>query len=133
MGLFDTVTCEAPLPDGLNPIGIMFQTKSFPFPCMLDYRISRGGRLLDRDGNDIQAHGYICFYADIPVGAGRRRSWREYRARFEKGRLVDIERVKRRPLDQYYGLASFKWFRLVPRPLNVRRALRRSKRDKAEI
>ena len=35
MGLFDTVTCEAPLPDGLNPSGITFQTKSFPFPIMI--------------------------------------------------------------------------------------------------
>jgi hypothetical protein len=34
MGMFDEVYCYAALPDGRDPRGTCFQTKSLPDPCM---------------------------------------------------------------------------------------------------
>jgi hypothetical protein len=42
MGMFDEVYCYAALPDGRDPRGTCFQTKSFPDPCMCRYRITSG-------------------------------------------------------------------------------------------
>jgi hypothetical protein len=62
MGMFDEIYCEAALPDGDDPPGTRFQTKSFPSPCMFRYRITAEGRLVDSDGNDVEPDGYINFY-----------------------------------------------------------------------
>jgi hypothetical protein len=62
MGMFDEVYCYATLPDGRDPRGTCFQTKSFPDPCMCRYRTTSAGRLIDSAGNDLEPDGYITFY-----------------------------------------------------------------------
>ena len=62
MGMFDEVYCYAALPDGHDPRGTCFQTKSLPDPCMCRYRITSAGRLIDSAGNDLEPDGYITFY-----------------------------------------------------------------------
>ena len=131
MGLFDDVTCQVPLPDGWDAASARLQTKSFPDPCMQHYTITAGGRLVDRDGNDVEPEGYICFYGSV-AGKGGKRHLREYRARFRKGQLTEIVRAKRTSRhDRYYGLASFKWFRARPRKMDWRGIKLLLKRTKA--
>jgi hypothetical protein len=116
MGMFDEVYCYAVLPDGLDPRGTCFQTKSFPDPCMCRYRITSAGRLIDSAGNDLEPDGYITFYTvdrdDGDIEApGRIPGWREYRARFLSGQLESIVRVYEDSADRVrYGLASYRWF-----------------------
>ena len=57
MGMYDEVHCEASLPDGREPHGTCFQTKSFPDPCMCRYRVTSAGRLIDPAGNDLEPDG----------------------------------------------------------------------------
>lgn len=61
MGMYDEVYCYAELPDGRDPRGTCFQTKSFPDPCMCRYRITSAGRLIDSANNDLEPDGYITF------------------------------------------------------------------------
>jgi hypothetical protein len=109
MGMFDEIYCEAALPDGDDPPGMRFQTKSFP-------RITAEGRLVDSDGNDVEPDGYINFYtAERAERNGLERpgilTLREYRARFASGQLQDIVRVDGKAEDNLrYGLASYRWF-----------------------
>jgi hypothetical protein len=118
VGMSDEVYCDAGLPDGRDPRGTCFQTKSFPDPCMCRYRITSAGRLIDSAGNDLEPDGYITFYTldqesgDID-GPGRTSELREYRARFLSGQLQNIARVDNDGADRVrYGLASFRWFEL---------------------
>src|SRR5438309_7677616 len=60
--MFDEIYCDATLPDGRDPRGTCFQTKSLPDPCMCRYRITSAGRLIDSAGNDLEPDGYILFY-----------------------------------------------------------------------
>jgi hypothetical protein len=90
MGMFDEVYCYAALPDGRDPRGTCFQTKSIPDPCMCRYRITSAGRLIDSAGNDLEPDGYITFYTiDREDGDNEAREripgLREYRARFSSG------------------------------------------------
>jgi hypothetical protein len=116
MGMFDEVYCYAALPDGRDPRGTCFQTKSLPGPCMCRYRITSAGRLIDSAGNDLEADGYITFYTvDREGGDSEARGiipgLREYRARFSSGQLQNIVRVTEDGVDGVrYGLASFRWF-----------------------
>jgi len=115
MGMFDEVYCYAELPDGRDPRGTCFQTKSFPDPCMCHYRITSAGRLSDSANNDLEPDGYITFYTVDRDGGnespGRVPSLREYRARFLSGQLQNIARVNEGSTDLVrYGLASFRWF-----------------------
>ena len=115
MGMFDEVYCHAELPDGRDPRGTCFQTKSFPDPCMCRYRITSAGRLIDSANNDLEPDGYITFYTIDRDGdnesPGRIPSLREYRARFLSGQLQNIVRVNEDSADRVrYGLASFRWF-----------------------
>jgi hypothetical protein len=116
MGMFDEIYCHAALPDGHDPRGTCFQTKSLPNPCMCRYRITSAGRLIDSAGNDLEPDGYIRFYTvDREDGDSEARTripgLREYRARFASGQLQNIVRVKEDGLDRVcYGLASFRWF-----------------------
>lgn len=117
MGLFDEVQCDAELPDGLQCLGVLFQTKSFPEPMLERYRITRSGRLIDSRGNDLEPDGYITIYTTAHSRAAPtpNAEWREYRARFVSGQLQGIERIDDKPADpNYYGLASFKWFGTRP-------------------
>ena len=116
MGMLDEVYCYATLPDGRDPRGTCFQTKSFPDPCMCRYRITSAGRLIDSAGNDLEPDGYITFYTvdrddgDIE-SPGRIPGLREYRARFLSGQLQNIVKVSEDSADRVrYGLASFRWF-----------------------
>jgi hypothetical protein len=116
MGMFDEVYCYAALPDGRDPRGTCFQTKSLPDPCMCRYRITSAGRLIDSAGNDLEPDGYITFYT-VDRGDGdseareRIPGLREYRARFSSGQLQNIVRVNEDSVDRVrYGLASFRWF-----------------------
>jgi len=114
--MFDEVYCDAALPDGRDPRGRCFQTKSFPDPCMCRYRITSAGRLIDSAGNDLEPDGYITFYTvdrenDDSAAPGRTSELREYRARFSSGQLQNIVRVDGdRAETVRYGLASFRWF-----------------------
>lgn len=110
MGMYDEILCEAPLPDGHDPGGAWFQTKSFPDPCLCRYIITGSGRLVDSQGNDLEPEGYLTFYTRDNEGMQGGR-WREYRAQFEGGKLTRILRVEADESDRrYYGLASFRWF-----------------------
>ena len=116
MGMYDEVYCYTALPDGRDPSGTCFQTKSLPDPCMCRYRITSAGRLIDSAGNDLEPDGYIAFYTvDREDGdsdaRGRIPGLREYRARFSSGQLQNIVRVIDDGVDRVrYGLASFRWF-----------------------
>ena len=116
MGMYDEVYCHVALPDGRDPHGTCFQTKSFPDPCMCRYRIISAGRLIDSAGNDLEPDGYITFYTvdrkDGGIEAtGGTPGLREYRARFLSGQLQNIVRVYEDSADRIrYGLASFRWF-----------------------
>jgi hypothetical protein len=91
MGMFDTVSCEYPLPDPRHQ-GLEFQTKSLE--SLLDhYLITGDGRLMrlarhhgvgpERDV-EWPIHGDLVFYTseDTPE-----RTWIEYVARFTHGRV----------------------------------------------
>ena len=109
MGMLDAIRCEAPLPDGLAPGAVWFQTKSFPDPCMWRHKITRDGRLIDSRDNDLEPEGYVIFYTLDEATSGDRQL-REYRAQFVAGRLRQILRVADSdPGNRYYGLASFRW------------------------
>ena len=114
--MFDEVYCESALPDGRDPRGTCFQTKSFPDPCICRYRITSAGRLIDSAGNDLEPDGYIAFYTvdrenDDSAAIGRTSELREYRARFLSGQLQTIVRVDQHRAESVrYGLASFRWF-----------------------
>ncbi|TLZ02480.1 MAG: hypothetical protein E6K28_11915 [Gammaproteobacteria bacterium] len=114
--MFDEIYCDATLPDGRDPRGTCFQTKSLPDPCMCRYRITSAGRLIDSAGNDLEPDGYILFYTvDRENGdseaPGKTSELREYRARFLSGQLQNIVRVdKDGAASVRYGLASFRWF-----------------------
>jgi hypothetical protein len=87
MGMLDEIYCYSVLPDGRDPRGTCFQTKSFPDPSMCRYRITSDGRLIDSAGNDLEPDGYITFYTvDREDGDGKAHGsvpvLREYRARF---------------------------------------------------
>jgi hypothetical protein len=116
MGMFDQVYCYAALPDGRDPQGTCFQTKSLPDPCMCRYRITSAGRLIDSAGNDLEPDGYITFYTGDPEDGdnetrGGIPGLREYRARFSSGQLQNIVRVTEDGVDRIrYGLASFRRF-----------------------
>lgn len=114
MGMFDEIRCETPLPDGNPTEGIIFQTKSFPEPCLQRYVITKAGRLVDLRGNDLEPDGHITFYTSRPTenaGSDPEREWPEYRAQFSAGNLVSIVRVADDRSDHVrYGLASFRWF-----------------------
>ena len=71
MGMFDTLFCDMPLPDGFNADGKDdFQTKDLG--CFMDlYRITAEGRLILEDSffagtqhqaEDQEYHGYVVFY-----------------------------------------------------------------------
>lgn len=114
--MYDEVYCDAALPDGRDPRGTSFQTKSIPDPCMYRYRITSAGRLIDSAGNDLEPDGYITFYTIDRQAAGgdapgRVRGLREYRARFLAGQLQSMVRVDdSRTHGVRYGLASYRWF-----------------------
>lgn len=103
--MFDEIRCEALLPDSWNPGGAWFQTKSFPDPCMQRYTITRNGRLLDSADNDLEPEGYVTFYTH-----DHQQRWREYRAHFQRGELVEIEIAGDPGERRFFGLASFRWF-----------------------
>ena len=80
MGLFDTIACDHPLPDGCP--ANEFQTKSLG--CGMDtYRLTAGGRLLNTQGTDTGAHGVLRLYTSEAAG-----QWWEYEAKFTDGQLV---------------------------------------------
>jgi hypothetical protein len=82
MGLFDTIRCEHPLPDGC--VAREFQTKSLD-PRMATYRLTADGHLLDAEGADTGIHGVMCFYTQADGG-----TWHEYEAVFTEGRLTSL-------------------------------------------
>lgn len=101
MGLFDTVTCEYPLPDPAHQ-HLEFQTKDLE--CLMDhYTITRDGRFVRHRpearraslGRDVEwpIHGDIHIYDVDPERADR---LLEYRVRFTHGRVEWIRRVGER-------------------------------------
>jgi hypothetical protein len=97
--MYDEVYCYAVLPDGRDPRGTCFQTKSLPNPGMCRYRITSAGRLIDSANNDLEPDGYITLYTIDPDDDGNNRApgripgLREYRTRFLSGQLQNIVRV----------------------------------------
>lgn len=104
MSLYDTLTCEYPLPDGVPAWATEFQTKSLD--CELDhYTITVGGRLLKQDDHDhslADFTGVVEFYTGnvVSVGPGvytrdgEDAVWLEYRATFIHGLLHDVVRTE---------------------------------------
>ena len=84
MGMFDTLQCEIPLPDGFKPEDGEFQTKDLDC-CLETYTLTAEGKLLGPDGEDKEFHGWLNFYSLGPA-----KDWHEYRAKFTDGRLVQI-------------------------------------------
>jgi hypothetical protein len=95
MGMFDTITCEYPLPVAEHQ-NLEFQTKDLE--SLLDhYTITRDGRLIRRarrgwmgraaPARDVTwpLHGDLRFYTSI--GDGEARQWIEYVARFTHSRV----------------------------------------------
>lgn len=82
MGLFDTIHCEYPLPDGCAERD--FQTKSLGSALRL-LRLTAAGRLLQADGADTACHGTLRFYTRSTAGA-----WLEYEAKFTDGQLQHL-------------------------------------------
>ena len=79
MGIFDTIKCEYPLPDGCTET--KFQTKDLD-PCLETYVLTKDGRLTLR-GKDQEFHGDMTFYTVTKEDA-----WFEYKVRFTEGQLV---------------------------------------------
>src|SRR5437016_2465022 len=71
--MFDEIYCDATLPDGRDPRGTCFQTKSLPDPCMCRYRITSAGRLIDSAGNDLEPDGYIFIRSTERTATAKRR------------------------------------------------------------
>ncbi|MDP1647645.1 MAG: hypothetical protein Q8M01_05515 [Rubrivivax sp.] len=82
MGLFDTLRCEQPLPNGCTERE--FQTKSLAC-AMNDYCLSAAGRLLHPSGQDTGFHGVLRFYTRSATG-----TWHEYEAKFTDGALQHL-------------------------------------------
>jgi hypothetical protein len=76
--MFDEIRCEIPPPHS-GSTDEVFQTKSFPDPCLQLYTITQEGRLIDSRGRNVEPDGYICFYS-----TGK--SDKKYRAHFSEGR-----------------------------------------------
>ena len=98
--MFDEIRCEIPLSYS-GSTDEVFQTKSFPEPCLQRYAITKEGRLIDSRGRDVDPDGYICFYSDS----------KKYRAHFSDGLLVNIVCVGGEDSSpQEYQLGSFRWY-----------------------
>jgi hypothetical protein len=103
MGMFDEIRCEIPLP-GSGLTDQVFQTKSFPDPCLQRYTISKDRRLIDSRGRNVEPDGYVSFYSASE-------SDKEYRAHFSEGRLLNVLCVGGEDSSpQVYVLASFRWY-----------------------
>lgn len=100
MGMFDYVRCEAklPKPEPMDDDG-RFQTKDTN--CLLDeYKIEADGTLwvqrFDPETSELwyeecsDFHGWMNFYGHTRE-TGR---WKEYRAKFTDGRMVDVKLVR---------------------------------------
>ncbi len=89
MGMFDDVTCEAPLPKipGAPDPGKCFQTKDFD--CQMDhYTITVDGRLLGPIGF-VDFHGWLSLcHFDTQTG-----TWWNYKAKFTDGILQRIDPI----------------------------------------
>ena len=84
MGMFDEIDCKLPLPGYEKGSKYGFQTKSLH--CELErYTITKEGRLLRRDGSDMNYRGIIHFYdIDDPVSY-------DYYATFVDGQIEEVE------------------------------------------
>ena len=82
MGMFDTLRCEHPLPDGCT--ASEFQTKSLE--CLLDtFCLTLSGRFLDAHSVDTNLHGVLRMYTSDTTG-----HWWEYEAKFTDGQLQHL-------------------------------------------
>ena len=102
MGMFDTVLCRFPLPDGL--VAEDFQSKSL-HNVLSVYEIGADGRLRElafgADGDPLHAaardtefHGVFRFHATV------RDEFREYEAKFTDGLLVGLRAVSEALYDE---------------------------------
>jgi hypothetical protein len=95
--MFDYVRCEYPLPDK-EAQNEVFQTKDFE--CLRDtYFITSDGKLFmkgakQRDPMLIQFQGDICFSTALASEQEGETVLYEYLARFTKGKLQYIKRLK---------------------------------------
>lgn len=117
MGMYDSIRCEIPLPDG----AVIGELQTKDFDCeMVEHLITSDGRLMLERIDEIQEvpeaerpypgakgilgicgsiriikskhqsdfHGVLNFY-----GHGKSGEWHEYNAKFTDGRLVEIQCV----------------------------------------
>ncbi len=109
MGMFDTIYCRQPLPDGLTAED--FQTKSLHSTLSV-YEIGADGRLrelaLDNNGNalpegscDTGFHGVLWFHTSVGT------ELRRYEAKFSDGLLVGL-RTEEDALYDEHGLRRIK-------------------------
>lgn len=109
MGMFDYVQCDARLPipreSYARAHGNPFQSKSvraWEMPVFkelayetgaLTITLSSGSELIGPNGLKMSWSGELEFYGNIP----KRRKWAEFSAKVEKGNVVEIKTVGRRP------------------------------------
>jgi len=64
MGMHDELYIEeaGSLPDADVTAGAIFETKAFPRPFLMQYKITNAGRLIDACGRYLECEGYLEFY-----------------------------------------------------------------------
>lgn len=105
MGMFDELLCLAPLPDGWDPAGEVFQTKDTPEQYLTRYVLRADGALIhEASGERVEHHGPLEFYTSNWCGSGPwgdmtrddQPLWTaEYTAYFHYGTLLRIQGGKR--------------------------------------
>ena len=104
MGMFDTIYCRRPLPDG-RQTSDSFQSKSL-CNCLCVFEITADGRLreieLDDQGqpvtektHDTGFHGLMRFYTHADHG------FEEYETKFTDGALVDLRLAAESRYDEH--------------------------------
>ena len=91
MGMFDTIRCDMPLPDGQTTTHD-FQTKFFDYPYGNEFRITPDGKLVTvksqvahLEEGLLEYHGLLRFY-DLDA----EKVWHEYEAKFTDGLCTEI-------------------------------------------
>ena len=105
MGMFDSIFCEIPLPDGYAP-NRPCQTKALDNELAI-YRITPEGRLVQEETGifkgdrpdppvDMEHHGYIVFYDIEGDASDDDAMWHEYKAKFTDGQCIEIALIASR-------------------------------------
>lgn len=101
MGLFDDLTVECALPDGVDPSGLSFQTKDTADQYLTRYILREDGSLLNTETGEVEEHhGALHFYTSNWCGSFMNlymttddcEPWTaDYTALYDHGKLLKIE------------------------------------------